>query len=205
MTREGETLVWVLGASTGGIQAVCRFLSRVPVQRDLVFLYVQHGVEEQHRALLRAVERTTGWPASGVDYGDRLRGGRVLVPAPGERFDLDEDGTLGVIHDGGWRHPYRPNIDEVAEQVAGVYGPRTGLMVFTGMGSDACTGAAAVVAAGGRVWVQDPAECVASAMPLAVLAGQPEALCAPVDALAERFNEQISQWFAQVADPGVQS
>lgn len=205
MNREGAALVWVLGASTGGIQAVCRFLSRVPVRQDLAFIYVQHGVEEQHRALLRAVERTTGWPAEGVDYGGRLRGGRVLVPAPGERFDLDEDGTLGVIHGGGWRHPYRPNIDEVAEQVAGIYGARAGLMVFTGMGSDACVGAAVVAAGGGRVWVQDPAECVAPAMPLAVLAGLPDAPCAPVDALAERFNEQFSQWSARVADPGVQT
>ncbi len=62
------------------------------------------------------------------------------------------------------------------------------------MGGDGCDGAGAIRARDGRVWVQDPRECQAAAMPTAVLEHCPGAFCAGVDALAERFNEQISQW-----------
>ena len=56
-------MVWLLGASTGGLQAVKEFLSKVPVSKDIAFVYVQHIAEQQIDTLLRMIEKQTGWPS----------------------------------------------------------------------------------------------------------------------------------------------
>src|SRR5690606_17410435 len=164
-----ELQVWVLAASTGGIQAVSRFLALLPPSPRVALVYVQHFVAHQHGQLLKIVARNCAWPVRGIDYGASLRGGWVTVPSPEERFDIDHEGLLGVAGAQGWQAPYRPNIDEVAEQVSGYYGGRAGIIVFSGMGDDGGRGSALISAGGGQVWVQSPASCAAVAMPEAVL------------------------------------
>jgi chemosensory pili system protein ChpB (putative protein-glutamate methylesterase) len=183
--------VWVLAGSTGGIEAVSRFLSLVPRRQDVGFVYVQHLYLQQHPQLLRVVERHGDWPARGVDYGASLKGGWVTVPSADERFDIDEDGVMGVVSGEGWKPPYRPNIDEVAFAIARRYRHKSGLIVFSGMGQDGCGGADAIVGEGGALWVQAPQTCAAVSMPQQVLARHPMAFAGTLEDLAEKFNGQF--------------
>jgi chemosensory pili system protein ChpB (putative protein-glutamate methylesterase) len=180
--------VWILAASTGGIGAVAEFLRRVPPENDLALVYVQHIFAEQHRQLLHIVERNSGWPARGVDYGATLKGGWVTIPSAEERFDIDSEGLMGIAEGDGWQPPYRPNIDEVAEQIGRHYRQRAGMIVFTGMGNDGARGAELIRRKGGEVWVQSPATCAATAMPEAVLAKVTDAVTGSVAELADKFN-----------------
>jgi chemosensory pili system protein ChpB (putative protein-glutamate methylesterase) len=183
--------VWVLAASTGGIDAVTRFIKLVPCRQDVALVYVQHIVEQQHPQLLKIVARNSSWRTRGVDYGSSLKGGWVTIPSPEERFDIDEEGLMGVVDGGGWQPPYHPSIDDVARQVAGFYRQRSGLIVFTGMGSDACKGAVCVRDNGGQVWVQAPSSCAAIAMPEAVLGAVGGGFVGTVEELAEKFNQEL--------------
>lgn len=183
--------VWVLAASTGGIAAVTDFLSRVTPQEDLAFIYVQHIDQGQHRQLLRSVERASHWPARSVDYGSTLPGGWVTIPGAEERFDIDDEGLVGIHGDEGWKHPYKPSIDEVAEQVAKFYRARAGMIVFSGMAGDGRRGSRMLVEYGGQVWVQDPASCIAEAMPQTVLETVEVDFVGDIDAIAEKFNRDL--------------
>lgn len=183
--------VWVLGASTGGIKVVPDFLSRVPCRKDVVFIYVQHLVPQQHRQLLRAVERHSDWPVCGVNYGSSLKGGQVVIPSAEERFDIDRDGLIGVIDGGGWKPPYSPNIDDVASQVSGFYGRNSGIIIFTGMGDDGCRGSTVTAQNGGQVWIQSPETCQAVSMPKAVSKRLNVDYTASIEGLAEKFNKKF--------------
>ena len=183
--------MWILAASTGGIQAVPEFLSLVPRAAAVALVYVQHLVEHQHSHLIKILLRHCNWRVSGVNYGLPLAGGQLVVPAADERFDIGEDGCVGVTSGDGWQKPYSPNIDDVALQVAGYYGNCTGIIVFSGMGSDGCRAAACIRALGGQVWVQSPDTCAAVSMPQAVIETVTPDVVATVPALAEKFNREI--------------
>ncbi len=191
MMSQKELQVWVLAASTGGIQAVPRFLSLVPRVGHVAFVYVQHLVEEQHNPLLQIVRRHCDWAVTGVNYGGVIKGGSVVVPSADERFDIGDDGVVGVTEKDGWKPPYRPNIDDVAEQVAQYYRQRSGIIIFTGMGNDGCRGSDRILGLGGRVWIQDPDTCAAVSMPEMVRKRLVPEMSGSVEALAEKFNQDI--------------
>ena len=74
--------IWLLGASTGGLQAVRQFLSNVPVTSDLAFVYAQHIAGQQINTVLRMIETQTGWPARELSTGQFIRPGTVTVISP---------------------------------------------------------------------------------------------------------------------------
>ncbi|GIX30925.1 MAG: hypothetical protein KatS3mg124_1397 [Porticoccaceae bacterium] len=179
--------VWVLAASTGGVEAAVRFLRRLPPTDRCALVYVQHLAPEQHPHLVAIVGRACRWPVSGVRYGAPLRGGTLLVPSADERFDIGEDGLLGLVGGEGWRPPWRPRIDEVAAQVAGRFGPNAGMVVLSGLAGDGLEGARRIVDAGGRLWVQSPASAAAPGMPESILAALPVERVGGVEELADAF------------------
>jgi len=183
--------VWVLAASTGGIEAVSRFLKLVPCREDVALVYVQHIFEQQHGQLLKIIARNSNWRTTGVAYGATLKGGWVTIPSAEERFDIDDDGLMGIVDGAGWQPPYRPSIDDIAYQVGALYRRQAGIIVFTGMGSDGCRGAKYIDDKGGQVWVQTPSSCAAVAMPDAVLNRVATAVTGTVEQLAEKFNQEI--------------
>ena len=182
--------VWVLAASTGGVHAVPRFLSLVRCRSDMAFVYVQHLAEEQHPHLLQIVRRHCDWRVTGVNYGCALKGGAVLVPSADERFDIGDDGVLGVTDKDGWKPPYRPNIDDVAEQIGLFYREMAGIIIFTGMGKDGCRGSTLIHRHGGKVWVQRPDTCAAVSMPESVSQCLEPEFMGSVDELANEFNKR---------------
>ena len=186
-----ELQVWVLAASTGGVAAVPRFLSQIPRSPNIAFVYVQHLVEEQHKHLLNVIRRHCDWPVAGVTYGLPIAGGQVMVPSADERFDIGEDGLIGVTDKAGWKPPYRPNIDDVSEQIGHYYGRRSGIIVFTGMGNDGMAGSLALSRYGGRVWIQSPETCAAVSMPLAVAGRLEPEFAGGVEELADEFKRRI--------------
>jgi Chemotaxis response regulator containing a CheY-like receiver domain and a methylesterase domain len=188
---EKQLRVWVLAASTGGVDAVAGFLKEVPKREDVAMVYVQHLDPRQHLQLLKIVERHSDWCARGVAYGAPLKGGWVTVPSADERFDIGDDGLLGVVSGDGWQPPYSPNIDEVAINIANGYGASAGIILFSGMGSDGCRGAQEIARQGGKVWIQDPRTCGAVSMPQSVMAHFPQSFIGSPQDLANKFNQEI--------------
>ena len=146
-------MVWLLGASTGGLQAVKEFLSKVPVSKDIAFVYVQHIAEQQIDTLLRMIEKQTGWPAHQAATGQLIKPGTVTVISPEFETRLSKQGWM-LCFSSRWQGHYAPSIDQMAARLALVYKRDCGAIIFTGMGDDGAKGCQTIKDRGGKVWVQ---------------------------------------------------
>ncbi len=154
--------VVALGASIGGPDAVRTFLSAIPEGFPAVFLLAQHLENGYFERLAQQLQKSVKLPV-GVLGMAKVQQGQVYVVPANARFSIAEDGTVGAhAHETAPR--YTPSIDNLFVEVAQRFGSRATAIVFSGMAGDAIEGAAQVTAAGGEVWVQDPASCVVSSM-----------------------------------------
>jgi len=184
--------LWVLAASTGGVDAVGRFLERVEPIEGVGLLYVQHIAEAHVEQLLRMVTRRSHWKAEiGMD-GTVIRERSVTVISPAAKVHLEAGGKLRRL-EYPWGGHYCPSIDHVAGLVAREYGTCAGMIVFTGMGYDGVVGSRLIRHRGGKVWVQSPAECAATSMPETVLAAQAVDFVGTVEELAANFVEKMGE------------
>lgn len=178
--------LWVLGASTGGVEAVRDFLSALPPELNVGFIYVQHIDSGHEQSLADMVSKYSHYPAYPVLHGDVIHPGRTAIIASDRHIVVQDNGTLSVTSE-VWSGPYSPSIDQVFANVALSYGSRSGVIVFSGMGADGTSGARLIKQKGGRVWVQSPESCVVSSMPDEVINAElAEVIATPQD-LAEQF------------------
>ena len=184
--------VWLLGASTGGLQAVRQFLSLVPVTPDLAFVYAQHIPGQQVATLLKMIESDTGWPAREPSTGHFIRPGTVTLISPQFETRISRQGWI-LRFNSAWRGDYAPSIDQLANRLAQLYREDCGAIIFTGMGDDGARGCSAVKEYAGQVWVQDPRECTVPAMPEATIQRCETDFIGSVDQLASRINVKLNQ------------
>ncbi|MGB1808292.1 MAG: chemotaxis protein CheB [Porticoccaceae bacterium] len=184
--------VWLLGASTGGLEAVVQFLSQVEVSDEIAFVYAQHIAEEQIKPLLRIIANQTHWPVRLAATGQTIVPGTVTVVSP--KFDtrLCKSGWL-LRFDSPWQGQYRPSIDRLAVGLALLYRRNCGAIIFTGMGDDGSKGCQTIIDRGGLVWVQKPEGCMASAMPAAVLSASRVDFVGTIAQLAEKIQMETEQ------------
>ncbi|MFT3818249.1 MAG: chemotaxis protein CheB [Rubrivivax sp.] len=164
----------VLGASAGGVDALLALLPALqaaPVAP--VWLIVLHrGARPRGEPSLAALlARACPLPLAEAEDRQPLLGGQVLLAPADYHLLVDADGAqpvaaLSVDEPLRWS---RPAIDPLFESAAQVFGDRLLAIVLTGASADGSDGAAAVRAAGGELWVQDPDEAAAAAMPRAAL------------------------------------
>lgn len=181
--------VWLLAASAGGPAAVARFLSAVPRAAGLGLLYAQHIDPGHLHQLQRWLGRDSDWRVGIATATDFLLEGSLALVHPQRRLRLRPGAELRVLS-GAWPEPYRPSIDQLAENLALTYRERAGMIVFGGLGDDGVLGSQHIREQGGEVWVQDPSDCVARAMPEAVIAAGGADYVGALQALVRRFNHR---------------
>jgi two-component system chemotaxis response regulator CheB len=159
----------VIGASMGGPEAlssVLRKINRLPVP----VVVVQHMPAVFTRQFADRLDRVCASTVLESAGGEELEPGHVYV-APGDHhLELRQTrrGARTVLHQGPAVNFSRPSVDTLFRSAAEVYGGDLLAVVLTGMGSDGREGSGAVVAAGGRVLVQDEASSLVWGMPGAV-------------------------------------
>lgn len=189
--RPAPAAVWVLAASTGGPQAVDRFLAALPAGLPIALVYAQHIDDSFDRVLADALTRHGDRYAVSLGRGEQqlAPGSLLLVPADRQLRFLPFHRAVATRQ--RWDGPYQPAIDQVVAQLARLYQQRCGVIVFSGLCDDGALGCRVVRGCGGEVWVQSPDSCVSPDMPNAALAtgsvrrqGTPEQLA---QALASRY------------------
>lgn len=177
-------IVWVLGSSLGGPQALKLFLSHLPDTLPIGFVIAQHIGKPFVQLLAGQLDRVAAVRVMPAEAGRTLRMREVVLVPVDKRFRLGEGGVVDLT-DEPIRRPYKPCIDEVMEEVAHCYGSHSGAIIFSGMGEDGSVGAIAINEAGGQVWAQEAESCVISSMPDATrkrsvvrYSGTPEQLAA---------------------------
>ena len=184
-------VVWVLGASLGGPQALKEFLTYLSDQLPVGFVIAQHIGKPFVALLAQQLSRITQLRVQPAEAGRSLCAREVVLVPVDRRFALADDGRV-ELRDEPIRGPYKPCIDEVMEEVVRHYGPRCNAIVFSGMGEDGALGAAAVADAGGQVWAQSAESCVISSMPDAARRRGVVHFSATPRMLAEQLNEQAA-------------
>lgn len=177
-----------IGASTGGIHALCLLLGALPRDFALPILVVQHlppsFMTTLARQLATAARRTAA--VAGIDTP--LVPGEILVaPGDGHMIVRRAAGRLvtGVAH-----HAVPsgciPSVDPLLESLADATAGHAIAAILSGMGRDGAIGAERFVKAGGTIFAQDAATSAVWGMPRAVAeAGLATAVLPPI-AIAQR-------------------
>ncbi|WP_232681531.1 chemotaxis response regulator protein-glutamate methylesterase [Nocardioides sp. R-C-SC26] len=162
--------VLVVASSTGGPDALSQVVAGLPASFPLPVLVAQHMPPLFTAQFAERLDRVGPLSVAEAADGDVLRPGRILV-APGDfHLRVGRSGALAVarLDQEPPENFCRPAADPLLRSAVEVYGGGVLALVLTGMGHDGLAGCREVVAAGGRVVVQDEETSVVWGMPGAV-------------------------------------
>ena len=161
----------VIGASTGGPQAIGQILSSLPPDMGVAIVIVQHMEPEFLRSFAERLQWGCSLQVSIARKGEIVQAGRILI-APGDCHTLiRKSANMKRIRLGkrSASHGFSPSIDCTMESAAKAYGEATLGVLLTGIGSDGAEGMKAIKAAGGSTIAEDPSTCVVFGMPKAAI------------------------------------
>ena len=181
--------VLLIGASTGGPQALTRLMSRLaPVIEAAPVLITQHMPATFTTILAEHLSRTSTRPVREAIHGEPVLAGTIYLAPGGRHMKVArQDGTaVIVLDDGPPVHFCKPAVDPLFASAADVWGAWNMALILTGMGTDGTDGAASIVEAGGSVIAQDEATSVVWGMPGSAVHAGVCAAVLPLDQIAPK-------------------
>ncbi len=156
----------VVGASTGGTEAIRLFLRNLPAQMPGIAI-VQHMPEVFTRSFAKSLNALCNLEVKEAENGDRLYQGRVLI-APGNFHMLlkrtGKEYTVEV-REGPLVNRHRPSVDVLFRSAARYAGQNAMGILLTGMGNDGAKGLLEMKETGASTIVQDEKTSVVFGMP----------------------------------------
>jgi two-component system chemotaxis response regulator CheB len=165
MIQTTEKVV-VVGASTGGTEALKLFLEMLPEDAPGIVI-VQHMPEHFTAAFARRLDTTCRVSVKEAENNDSVVRGRVLI-APGNHHTLLKRSGARYyveIKDGPLVSRHRPSVDVLFRSAARYAGKNAVGVIMTGMGDDGARGMKEMYDAGAINISQDEASCVVYGMP----------------------------------------
>ena len=158
--------VIVVGASTGGTEALRELLQAMPMDAPGIVV-VQHMPEKFTAAFANRLDGLCAMTVKEAEDNDSVVRGRVLI-APGNRHMLlKRSGARYSVEivDGPLVSRHRPSVDVLFRSAARSAGPNAVGVIMTGMGDDGAEGMLELHGTGARTIAQDEATCVVFGMP----------------------------------------
>lgn len=165
MVRTTEKVA-VIGASTGGTEALRLFLEMLPPDAPGIVI-VQHMPENFTRAFAERLNTTCQVTVKEAANDDTVIRGRALI-APGNRHVLlKRSGARYYVEvkEGPLVSRHRPSVDVLFRSTARYVGANAVGVIMTGMGDDGAQGMLEMKEAGAFTIAQDEASCVVFGMP----------------------------------------
>ena len=183
-------LVAAVGASAGGLEAISKMLSSIPVSAQLSIVLAQH-LSRFHPSLLPDLlsRRTALRVTFGAD-GVPILVGHVYVIPPNKHITVI-DGHLRV--EPRPPGPWAEQVDALFESIAKYYRTRAVGVILSGALSDGSQGFRAIRSAGGVTIAQLPEEAQLGSMPRSAIAtGDVDMILSAADIGAQllRLSEQ---------------
>jgi len=158
----------VIGASTGGPQALAAILSRLGADFAAAIVIVQHVDVQFASGLVEWLGSQTRLPVELAIAGCKPEVGKVLMAASNDHLILQSNQTLSYT-----KHPvnyaYRPSVDVFFKSVAQYWQGKGVGVLLTGMGKDGAEGLKLLRSAGWYTIAQTKASCVVYGMPKAAM------------------------------------
>jgi len=186
--------VIVVGASTGGTEAVMRLLEAMPAHSPPIVV-VQHIAPYFARAFAQRIAQNAS-----------LRLGvcaEATLLAPGHVYFADDDrhigiggrsGGLAIIRsDGAPINRHRPSVDFLFKSAALLSNVKVAAVLLTGMGSDGAVGMKELHDRGAMTFCQDERSCVVFGMPREAIAlGAADVIANPTE-IRQQLRRMIGQ------------
>jgi two-component system, chemotaxis family, protein-glutamate methylesterase/glutaminase len=160
----------VIGASTGGPQAVSLLLAALPRDFPVPIAVVVHIPVGFSESLAEHLNRDCAIAVAEASDGLVLRPGLAVIAQAGVHLTFEHDGQSYVarLRTEPSRVLHRPSLDVMFESAARACGAPVLGIVLTGMGRDGLEGARAIHRSGGTVLTQAEPSSVVYGMPRAV-------------------------------------
>jgi two-component system chemotaxis response regulator CheB len=165
MIRTTEKVV-VVGASTGGTEALSDFLQAMPPDSPGIVI-VQHMPENFTRAFSARLDSICRISVKEAENNDTVIRGRALIAPGNHHLLLKRSGARYYVEikDGPLVSRHRPSVDVLFRSAARYAGKNIVGVIMTGMGDDGAKGMLEMKEAGAYNIAQDEDSCVVFGMP----------------------------------------
>lgn len=180
----GKKDIVVVGASTGGIQALKVLAGGLPAGLRSSLLVVQHTGAGSPETLDRILAPASPLAVSYAADGERVAPGRIYLARADFHLLVESSGRMRLVR-GPKENSFRPAIDPLFRSAALAFSRRVVGVILTGALDDGTAGLWAVKENGGVAIVQNPEEAVAPSMPLNALKHVEVDHCVPLHCIPE--------------------
>ena len=176
-----------IGASAGGLKAICSFFEHTPADTGMAFVVVLHLSPDHHSQADLIIQRHTSMPVRQVTEPVPIQANHIYVISPANRLSTN-DGYLRV------RRAERPGgahtaIDLFFRDLADVHQEHAFCVVLSGTGSDGAVGLSRIKEQGGVTLVQSPDDAEFDGMPRAALETGLVDMVLPVAQIPQKLME----------------
>ncbi|MXV53227.1 chemotaxis protein CheB [Pedobacter sp. HMF7647] len=172
----------VIGASTGGFEAIKKIVRDLPADMDASVFIVWHMSPDIEGLLPNVLNKLGTIEAAHAYDKEPIKPNHIYI-APPDRHLLIEEGQVSVTR-GPKENRFRPAIDPLFRSAAYTYGNRVIGIILSGALDDGTAGLWRIKFSGGIAIVQEPADADVPSMPENALREVNVDYCVPVAGIA---------------------
>ena len=183
----------VIGASTGGTEAIKEILIKLPADAPGI-LVTQHMPENFTRSFADRLNSLCKISVKEAEHNERILPGHAYIAPGHSHLLLKRSGAhyLAELNQGPLVNRHRPSVDVLFRSVANIAGANALGIILTGMGKDGVQGLLEMKQAGSYTIAQDEASCVVFGMPKEAIAAGAVREVLPLQNIARRTMEYLS-------------
>ncbi len=188
--KETTDKIIVIGASTGGTEAIKKILLSFPESTPGVVI-VQHMPEKFTASFSERLNSICSMEVKEAEDGDRVIAGRVLISPGNKHMEVYKSGGTYYVRltEEELVCGHRPSVEVLMQSVAECAGGNSVGVMLTGMGEDGSGGMLAMRKKGARTFAQDEKTCVVFGMPKRAYEKGGVELLLPLDKISDTVLE----------------
>ena len=183
----------VIGASTGGTEAIKEVLTKLPADAPGV-LVAQHMPENFTKSFAGRLNNLCKISVKEAEHNERILPGYAYIAPGHSHLLLKRSGARYIVelNQGSLVNRHRPSVDVLFRSAANVAGANALGIILTGMGKDGVQGLLEMKQAGSYTIAQDEASCVVFGMPKEAIAAGGVREVLPLQNIARRTMEYLA-------------
>ncbi len=184
----------IIGASTGGTEAIKEFLIRMPSDCPGI-LITQHMPEGFTRSFAQRLNNLCKISVQESEGGERILPGHAYIAPGHSHLQLVRSGAnyMTQIDQAPPVNRHRPSVDVLFRSAALCAGKNAVGVILTGMGKDGAQGMLEMKNAGAYNFAQDEASCIVFGMPREAIAVGATHETVALDAMAGRVLTYLAE------------
>lgn len=183
----------IVGASTGGTEAIKEFLMPLPPDAPAV-LIVQHMPAGFTRSFAQRLDGLCRIKVKEAEHGERVLPGYAYIAPGDQHLLLARSGANYVAHlsQDPPVNRHRPSVDVLFDSAAVHAGKNAIGVILTGMGRDGARGMLRMREAGAYNLAQDEHSCIVFGMPKEAIAAGGAHEVVPLSAMSQRVMARLA-------------